>query len=327
MDDLRNEHNVDLARAKGSYLEKAPGRIWEEDGWYLEQKMDGIRVSLQFGPEGTIIIGRNRQDKLKGVAQAKEFRAQNHPELQAIAKDQLLHTVLDGELTEGFKKDGTLDKYTLARIKNGDFTGFTAWACLFYRKADMRDMSNDENYNLTGDIVAALGHKKIRMIERTPATKENLAKLFKDGFEGGIAKYGPASYPKDSKTHPFWWKLKGDKLRTVDAFVVGVTEASDGGSGITGTKPIKNGLAASFAVAMYKDGKVVEVGKMSNLPVDAEMYGWQKFPIYNLRVAEMQVSGWNGKEFRFPRFVKWRPDKVPSNCFFNLQVGVKKKVK
>ena len=117
--------------------------------------------------------------------------------------------------------------------------------------------------------------------------------------------------------------MKGDKSRTVDAFVVGVTEASDGGSGITGTKPIKNGLAASFAVAMYKDGKVVEVGKMSNLPVDAEMYGWQKFPIYNLRVAEMQVSGWNGKEFRFPRFVKWRPDKIWADCLFTEQVKSK----
>ena len=320
MEDLRNKLNVELAKAKGSYLELAPDIIWEEEGWSLEQKMDGIRVSLQIGETGSILVGVNRQDKMKGVAVAKEFRTQYHPELQAIANREYNMTVLDGELTEGYKKDGTFDKYTLARIANGDFTGFSAWSCLFYKGEDKRELSNIENWKLTGEIVSKLNHPKVILIDRIPATKDNLEKLFNKGFEGAIAKYDMGSYPVHAKTHPSWWKLKGDKNRTVDAFVIGVTEASDGGSGITGTKPIKNGLAASFAVAMYNNGKI-EVGKMSNLPTDAVMYGWQKFQIYNLRVAEMQVSGWNGKEFRFPRFKRWRPDKTPQDCIFGLQIG------
>jgi len=198
---------------------------------------------------------------------------------------------------------------------------FTAWSCLFYKGVDIRgELSDIDNWKLAGEIVTALDHNKMVAIGRIPATKDNLAELFHRGYEGAIAKYDKGLYPTSARTHPTWWKLKGDDKRTVDGFVVGVTEASEGGSGVEGRKPIKNGLAASFAVAMYRNGIVLEVGKMGNLPADAVLAGWKNFDLYKGRVAEMQVSGWNGKEFRFPRFKRWRPDKSDISCLFHEQV-------
>jgi len=318
--DLRNILNIELARAKGAYLEDAPPSIWE-DGWALEQKVDGIRVTLQIGGSGSLLVGRNRQDKLKGVSQAKEFRKQFHPELQSLANSEFDFTLLDGELTEGFKKDGTFDKYTLKRIANGDFRGLTVWAPIFIKGEDIRATTTDiEKWELAGEVVEALGSKKVRLVQRLPATRSNLSMFFSKGYEGAIAKKNDATYPVTSITNPFWWKLKGDNNRTVDAFIIGVTEASEGGSGLSGRKPKKNGKAATFEVAMMDKGKAISVGKMSNLPEVCVLDGFKNFEKYKGRVVEMIVSGWDGTEFRFPRFKNWRPDKTREQCDFSSQL-------
>ena len=35
----------------------------------------------------------------------------------------------------------------------------------------------------------------------------------------------------------------------------------------------------------------------------------------------MRVSGWDGKRFRWPRFVRWREDKSSADCKFDEQLG------
>ena len=74
MKDLRNQLGIDTPRCKGGYADDAPDCIWTEGDWVLEPKMDGIRVTLQIGAERSLLIGRNRQDFMKGVDQAGEFR-------------------------------------------------------------------------------------------------------------------------------------------------------------------------------------------------------------------------------------------------------------
>lgn len=328
MEDLRNKYDIDAPRAKGAYLEDAPETIWTEPGWFLEHKMDGNRVTLQIGATESLLVGRNRQDFLKGVDKAGAFRCLNdlNPELTKVGRAVLAGTVLDGELTEVFKQNGDYDKATAARAANGDFIGYSAWTCLYFQGIDVRARSEKDRRKLTQWVIDKLNNPKIRILERVPATVENLKKFFRvSGPEGAIAKHEDAIIPKGQRTNPNWWKLKGDKKRTVDAFVIGVTEASEGGSGLTGVKPKKNGKAASFAMGMWKDGSEVEVGKLENMPEDAVENGLRHYGIYHRRVVEMIVSGWDGDRFRFPRFEKWREDKTPADCVFEEQVGKKKK--
>ena len=70
MRDLRNELNINLPRCKGAYLEDSPPEVFTDGDWVLEPKLDGNRCSLQIGAKRSLLVGRNRQDFLKGVDQA-----------------------------------------------------------------------------------------------------------------------------------------------------------------------------------------------------------------------------------------------------------------
>lgn len=150
---------------------------------------------------------------------------------------------------------------------------------------------------------------------------ENLQAFFARGEEGAIAKKLTAAIPIGHRTNRHWWKLKGDENRTVDAFIIGVSESKSGGSGVKAIKRTANGKAATFTVAMMKGGEVIEVGKATNLPSDAKQFGVTDFKRFSGRVVEMRVSGWDGKRFRWPRFAKWREDKSSADCKFEEQLG------
>jgi len=329
MIDLRNEYNVDAPRAKGMYLENAPQEIWGSPDWCLEPKYDGQRVTLQIGKCKSILLGRNRVDFLKGVSKAGPYRRQDevNPRLTAMVDDELAGTVLDGELTEVYKQDGTYDKMTMERLRTGQYVGYVVWGVLFFKGVDVRNQSEWSRRVMAEYAVQKLTEKfkwaggRLKVTPRMEATLENLKKLFEAGYEGGVVKKVNAPIPAGSRTNPNWWKVKGAQFRTVDAFVIGVSQAKNGGSGLTGVKPMLNGKAATFHVGMSRDGELVEVGKMSNLPEDAVDYGWKEFERFRFRVVEMMVSGWDGTAFRFPRFVKWRDDKAPSDCRFGEQIG------
>ncbi len=326
MRDLRNELDIECPRCKGGYLEEAPAEIWE-GGWVLEPKMDGNRVTLQIGEDGSIFVGRNREDFLKGVEAAGEFRDltyMNRPLAESVKSKYFAPTILDGELTEVFKSDGTYDEDTLKRQKLKEFLGFTAWTVLVCRGKDVRPLKEEIRRQITNTVVNVLNHPKVRLISRVDATKENLQKMFNLGLEGAIAKKLGEPIPVESRANRFWWKLKGDDRRTIDAFVIGVTEGKAGGSGVRGVKPKPDGTAATLTIAMMKGKKVVEVGKMTNLPDEVTEDGLKKYFKYHHKVAEVKVSGWEGERFRWPRFVKWRDDKSPKDCVFSEQVGKKK---
>uniref|UniRef100_A0A6M3M368 Putative DNA ligase domain protein n=1 Tax=viral metagenome TaxID=1070528 RepID=A0A6M3M368_9ZZZZ len=314
--DIRNELNVELPRAKGDYLEKAPSSIWTDPNWVLEPKMDGNRVSLQIGSEESLLVGRHRQDFLKGVAKAGPFRCLNdlNPKLQALANPVLDGTVLDGELTEIFKQDGTYDKGTKDRVANGDFVGYTAWDCLFLHHEDLRSWTFRRRRLILRAVVRTLANPKVRLIDQVTATREHLLSVFHGKGEGAVAKNLNDPIPVGQRTHSGWWKLKGSKDRTVLAFVVGASEASEGGSGVNGIKPKPNGKVATFTIAMMKGSQVVEVGKMSALPEDVVDVGLVAYQRYDRKVAKVMVSGWNGVSYRFPRFVEWCDDKGPMDC-------------
>ena len=340
MRDLRNELQIEAPRCRGMYLEAAPKEIWDNPDWVIEPKMDGNRLTLQIGATASLLVGRNRQDFLKGVARAGGFRQQNEAnrELAAIACPDLDLTLLDGECTDLRKADGTPTKDTLTRMAAGEFVGYTVWQALVVKGKDVRDLPDWRRRELAQIIidylidVKQIPYQKIRLIERLPATLDNVHAFMAQGIEGVVAKNQTMPIKIGQRTNTYWWKIKGDDKRTVDAFVIGVSEAMDGGSGLTDTPRKPNGKAATFTMAMMTDGPVggegpvaAEVAKMFNLPDDAKEDGFQNLHRWNLKVAEMQVSGWDGERFRWPRFVKWRPDKSYRDCVLIEQLEEIKK--
>ncbi len=321
MRNLREELNIELPRAKGAYLDTAPKTLFTDPDWVLEVKADGTRESLQIGSERSLMVGRNRQDKLKGVAAAGPFMIHPHPIFDQVACPLMEGTIFDGELTMHYVKEGVFDENTLKRKACGQFVGYQVWGVLFFRGHDVRRFTEAERYSLARIAVITLSHPKIRLLERVPATRANLQSIWDRGEEGAIAKYLKAHIPTTQRTCPTWIKLKTEK--TVDAFIIGVTQGKEGGSGVKGVKAAPNGKAASFTMGMYREGKIVEVCKLKHLPDDIAEVGWREFGRFDNKVIEMNVSGFNGKEFRWPRFKKFRDDKTAKDCRFEEQVGDK----
>jgi ATP-dependent DNA ligase len=342
--DLRNKLNIELPRCRGAYLEDCPEWVWGHRDQVIEPKMEGDRISMQIGEMSSLLVSRNRLDFLKGVKKAKAFNIRNdaNKDLAEIACKDLAGTILDGELTDTRTKEGVMDKDTLLRKEQGSFVGFTVWQCLFYNGEDIRHYSDDMRRHYAKEVIKKLKKlckdcypyvRKIRLIERKPATLENLKKYLDANWEGVIVKDKTKPLPKNKdgkyqRTNTFWWKVKGEEKRTVDAFIVGVTEATSGGSGVKGIARKPNGKAATFTMAMKASDLVgrevnIEVAVMSNLPDNVKEDGLKNFKKYKGRVVEMRVSGWDGERFRWPRFEKWRTDKTPSDCLLEEQVGGK----
>ena len=320
MENLRELHNIELPRARGAYLDEAPACIWTEPGWVLEVKEDGTRESLQIGELGSLLVGRNREGFLKGVENAGSFMVHKHPVFSHIACAELASTILDGELTMHFTQDGDYDETTKVRRREGKFAGYTVWQCLFWKGKDVRELPDAERRKLAEEAVSLLNNPLIRLIERFPATREKLQEIWDAGEEGAVAKLETASLKIGQRTCTHWWKLKSQQ--TVDAFVTGVTEGKSGGSGVKGVKPQKNGTAASLTLSMLDArGKIITVAKVKHLPDSIVQDGFKNFAAYKHRVMEMRVSGWNGKAFRWARFIRGREDKRPFDCRFAEQIG------
>ena len=327
VEDLRNKLNIDLPRAKGAYLDDAPSEIWDSSDWVLEIKEDGTRESLQIGRYGSLMVGRNREDQLKGVDNAGAFMVHPHPVFDLVASADFEGTILDGECTMHFTKDGEHDETTKVRLREGAFVGYTVWGCIFYKGQDVRNMTESYRRKCAHIVIAQLNHPNIRLVERMPATLDVLAQIHASGEEGAIAKRLDGTIPTTQRTCPTWWKLKTEQ--TVDAFITGVTEGKEGGSGVQGIKATPSGKAASITVSMFKDHvpgiargmKILQVAKVKHLPEDLAADVLANFEQYKNRVVELRVSGWNGKAFRWSRLLKFREDKLPIDCKFDEQVG------
>lgn len=324
---LRDKLWIECPRPKGGYLEELPENGLSQEFW-LDPKEDGERLTLELQIDGCLPIGRRRYDERLGVEKAGGFRI-----LEGVPRwvyrrtiPHLSGTVLDGEITEKIRKDGTIDKCTRLRKEGGWFTGITVWDCLVWKGKDVRHLSEEERFKLAKQAVQAIAHPKIRMIERMEATQENLDWLFEIGYEGGVIKKKGSSIPKGARTNPNWWKIKGSDRRTVDAFIIGVSQGKDGGSPTQGIKPKPNGKVATFTMGMYNEkGEVIDVAKMSGMPEQVMQKGWKDFSSYRGRVVEMKVSGWDGEQFRWPMFKRWRDDKGCSDCRLDEQVASRKR--
>lgn len=326
LSDIRNQCDIILPRAKGAYLEDAPDYIFQEGAGAIELKEDGLRASMQLRGTDSLFVGRNRQDFLKGVNRAGEFRHQNYknPEMAKTKCPALMGTVLDGELTETYKKNGKYDKYTAERQEMGYFVGYAVWDCLFFMGKDIRAYPLKDRRKAAVYAVKQLQEvigDKVKMLERYPNTQATLDLFAEWGVEGGIWKCDEDPINPEQITHSNMWKLKTKK--TVDAFIIGVTEGTSGGSGVKDKKAEPDGTAATFTVGMLDSTgeNIVQVGKMKNLNDDQVANGFKYYDQYKGKVVEMIVSGWDGSRFRWARFKKDRPDKTFRDCVFSEQVG------
>lgn len=105
-----------------------------------------------------------------------------------------------------------------------------------------------------------------------------------------------------------WYKLK--PVKTVDAFVVGVTESD--------SDTYKGYMKAVLLCVWDKDGNLHDLGKCGggftkefklSMP-----YALTKYKLINKVCEVTYQSITKNKKLQFPRFVRWRTDKNPIDC-------------
>jgi ATP-dependent DNA ligase len=304
-------------------------RVGKYSHYIMEPKLDGLRMIVKRGTHGLSAwtrTGKELTDKL--------------PE-EMIKELYLLPegTIIDGELGYLFKEDelrwpifdfnrtmrvfgsgeGTAqDKIAYNRDAEDKFARlpyYYVFDILEYRREEMwpyaQFMRKRFQQMCIGiDLSSA---EYVRQTGVHTEFSERTYELFvKQGGEGVMLKNPSASYYPGARKANTWYKLK--KFNTIDVIVVGWKEGQGKYWGTTG--------AIEFGMLM---------SSQSLTPVS---FGWcagmddaTRHSIYNLyesgalygMVFELRYFGKvgrDGKGYRFPQFMRWRPDKPAHECVY-----------
>lgn len=137
----------------------------------------------------------------------------------------------------------------------------------------------------------------VHLAELKPVKVSDVLATLLQGMEGVVA--------KEAHCHG-WYRIK--PFRTVDAVVVGSTM-----SFATTTA----GALKAIQVAVFDGTKMVRIASVgSGFDMDYRFVVDRK--TLNGKVAEIQYDGLTkDRKLQFPRFLRWRDDKLPSDCTMN----------
>ncbi len=305
------------------------GEPFDSEDFVFEPKWDGLRL-LVFKTRGTVQLqNRNLRNVTAG-----------YPELQELGKSiRAKSAILDGEAVV-LGKNGAPDfhlmqnRFGIDDLKRAEVLRKTLPVTyvafdllhvdgvdlldhpLLERKKRLRAILREGPHLLYGDHVQTYG---------TRFCREVLAK----GFEGCIAKRLDSPYLTGTRA-PSWLKVKGSK--TVDCIVVGFTRGEGAreptfGSLVLAAYDGKGKLRHLGNVGGGFDYPTLQVlkSKLARLerkaspfagPVEAPPpVSWVRPNIVvEVRYLNMTADG----KLRFPRFVRVRTDKTPTECQLDL---------
>jgi ATP-dependent DNA ligase len=293
----------------------------EGDGWQYEPKWDGFRGVVENVGRGFHIWSRNARPLLRYFPELAELEERLPPK-----------SAMDGEIV--VVRDGRLDFDALqmrlhpaeSRVQklSGEIPAeFVAFDVLLWDGEPLHKLPLEERRARLEKLPFAL----------SPATRDaKLAQRWLDrldvaGFDGVIAKRLGLAYLPGSREGVV--KVKGDK--TADAVVMGVTW-SEKGSGIASlmlglydSKGELRPVGTASAVGKHRDEILAKVqpllGKNPERRPRGEPSRWRPkvtlewSPVKPKLVVEVRYDKWQGQRFRHgTRFLRFRPDKNPSQC-------------
>jgi DNA ligase-1 len=311
-----------LAYAIESPLEE----LGEPDDWFAEWKWDGIRAQVIF-----------RKQKLYIWSRGEELVSDKFPELHPFSQILPDGTVLDGEVL-CFSNERPMPFNILqTRIGRKNLTkkiltdapvAFIAYDILEHEGIDIRNRSQQERRGHLERIFAQQSQNSFFRISKLLdfITWDDLKKMHiesrQHAAEGFMIKRKNAPYQTGRKKGD-WWKWKIDPL-SVDAVLIYAQK----GHGRRAE------LYTDYTFAVWSEGKLVPFAKAYSGLTDAEIREVNKFvkqntlekfgPVRTVRpqlVFEIGFEGINsstrhksGIAVRFPRILRWRKDKPPSEA-------------
>jgi bifunctional non-homologous end joining protein LigD len=304
-------------------------RVGKYSHYIMEPKVDGLRMIVKRGMHGLSAwtrTGKELTDKL--------------PE-EMIKELYLLPegTIVDGELGYLLLEDkdrwpifdfnrtmrvfgsgeGTAqDKIAYNRNAEQEFMRlpyYYVFDILQYRNEDMigHALYQRKSFQQMCVSLDLSGAKYVRQTDVYHTYDEATYEHFvKEGGEGVMLKNPSALYYPGARKANTWYKLK--KFNTIDVVVIGWKEGQGKYQGTTGAiefgmymsaqsmTPVSFGWCAGMDDATRND--------ICDLYESGALYG----KVFELRY--FGKVGRDGKGYRFPQFMRWRPDKSPQECVY-----------
>jgi len=304
---LREVHQIELQRPKGSLVDEVPDKCWNNADWYQELKYDGLRQTFQIDmTERNWLVSRSRHDKTKGVAKSKSQpfveSCKAWPWLYELQIADLNGTLLDCELIwpgHGASEISTINPACQEESR------LIIFDCLFFNGVDMRDEPYTARRMLAVSAQSILDRVikgRTAMSLQFSSSKEEYDRFVSNGAEGTILKNINATYMQSCS----WYKAKS--IFENDCVILGVTEAKGNGSPTNGIKPTPIGKAANFIIGLFIDGKLKKVGH-AGFPPDTTIdlsEVWVNREQYRGRIVEVEYSGFDGRSYRWARVRRLR---------------------
>lgn len=172
---------------------------------------------------------------------------------------------------------------------------------------DISNMLYGDRLTLLSGVVTELNSLGMTGLTQEILYHNNKMQLFQKVIEEG----GEGVVVKNLKgLEDSWFKVK--KTRSWDVVITGFTEANIGKTGKF------KGLIGAIRYGFYFDGGLIEMGKCSGM-TNAQRIDFTNHQEYYIgkviEVKGQELGNRNG--IVFPRFLRIRDDKLPSECVFN----------
>jgi bifunctional non-homologous end joining protein LigD len=240
----------------------------------VEDKYDGIRVFLFKSGEKLVLSSKHGGIYTPNSAPQVFSRV---PEFTHAPN----RMILDGEY--------------VAREAKGVFL----FDVLQIDNRDVRSKPLTERKKILKEILKGTGLEvKYTLARSVDKIMELRDATVKEGREGVVVKNPNSTYGQPNS----WLKLK--RFDTVDVFVTGIVE----------TKELRaTGIARSWSVAVYDDGKMVELGNVGSTVERVDPRDVKKGSVVEVRFQELTKD----KKLRAPFIIRIRHDKIPDECLWS----------
>lgn len=322
------------------WLSPALMKLWTDQNWIVEEKLDGVRLKLHLTPAGGRVDSRRRDTKTRRFSE----KSANFPHIRSLHIPELEGTVLDCEamlpVTQGVSPVsnkpfwGSLSISTACCNAGPDSAALIqdrfgpmrlhVFDCLIFKGKDITDKPAHTRRVYAEKIVAVINKFQPSTEEWLVVTKqctgtsttgktqaeekiEFFERLVEDGGEGIIFKNQSAPYRHGKRDKKAWLKLK--KFQEIDAFVTGYIPGEHGYEGLVG----------ALELAVRINGQDVGIAAVSQITLEERKAitapdGSLKPEILNrvitFRGQELTKHG----RFRHAIFVSWREDKASEDC-------------
>lgn len=293
--------------------------LMKDDNYVAEIKFDGSRYLSIEGRFFSRKKSENKKDP-ENLGMPVEKTA-NVPHLSKLLS--VTGLILDGEVFYPGQKSnnvtsimGAKPEKAIARQKEQGWIQYVIYDILMYKGIDLTSTPWSRRRELLEEAYEeyVVGYERIihlSQVAEGTANKRDMLKWAEDnGEEGIMLKNVHATYKPDKRPEHHWYKVKGEI--TIDAVITGFTEGEGKYAGLIGS--IEFGLYKSDGV-LYSagtcSGMTDEVRK--NLTDNREHYAGS---VIEIKAMERTAKGL----FRHPVFLRFRDDKSPIDCRWDIEV-------